>query len=126
VLSCDKNIFKLSSDSKSSYQRDQSELNRGVIFNTRMKNHLHESKSTQYHELLSPRSSRYEQDGNEIICYYDMSAKYGIGYLLSNGNFGVVFNDQTSLTSLSDDCWIYYDRESTRVAMLPESLRKKG
>jgi hypothetical protein len=30
-----------------------------------------------------------------------MSAKYGVGYLLSNGNFGVVFNDQTSLTSLS-------------------------
>ena len=29
-----------------------------------------------------------------------MSDKYGIGYLLSNGNYGVVFNDHTSLTKL--------------------------
>ena len=125
VLSCDKNIFKLSAESKSSYLRDQSELNRGVVFNTRMKNHLQQSKASLANEL-SPRSSRHEQDGNEIICYYDMSAKYGIGYLLSNGNFGVVFNDQTSLTALADDCWLYYDRTAVKLSLLPESLRKKG
>lgn len=55
-----------------------------------------------------------------------MSAKYGIGYLLSNGNFGVVFNDQTSLTAFSDDCWLYYDKKTVKLSMLPESLRKKG
>lgn len=55
-----------------------------------------------------------------------MSSKYGIGYLLSNGNFGVVFNDQTSLTSLADDCFLYYDRRPLRLTLLPESLRKKA
>lgn len=39
VLSCDKNIFKMSmADSSGSY----SELNRGVIFNTKMRNNLKE------------------------------------------------------------------------------------
>ena len=33
-----------------------------------------------------------------------MSQKYGIGYLLSNGNYGVSFNDGTSLTK------IYYSK----------------
>jgi len=37
-----------------------------------------------------------------------MSNKYGIGYLLSNGSFGVIFNDQTSLTSFSDSTYMYY------------------
>lgn len=54
-----------------------------------------------------------------------MSTKYGIGYLLSNGNFGVVFNDQTSLTTL-DNGWVYYDKKSIRLNLLPETLRKKN
>jgi hypothetical protein len=37
----------------------------------------------------------------EKICYLldwiDMTQKYGIGYFLSNGMHGVVFNDQTKL-----------------------------
>lgn len=41
-----------------------------------------------------PKSqNKYEEDANEIICYYDVSSKYGIGYLLSNGNYGVALND---------------------------------
>jgi hypothetical protein len=55
-----------------------------------------------------------------------MSSKYGIGYLLSNGSFGVVFNDQTSLTALTDDCFLYHDRRPLRLSQLPDSLRKKG
>ena len=89
-----------------------------------MRNQLHCSSSTP--SIPSPHSSRYEQDGNEVICYYDMSSKYGIGYLLSNGSFGVVFNDQTSLTTLADDCFLYYDRRPMRLSLLPESLKKKS
>lgn len=48
-----------------------------------------------------------------------MSAKYGMGYLLSNGNFGVVFNDQTSLTALADDSWIYYDKQPLKLPLIP-------
>lgn len=121
ILSCDKNLFKLGEKSTS---RDHSELNRGVVFNTRMRNQLHSSSSIP--TLPSSHSSRYEQDGNEVICYYDMSSKYGIGYLLSNGSFGVVFNDQTSLTALADDCFLYYDRRPMRLSLLPESLKKKS
>jgi hypothetical protein len=89
-----------------------------------MRNQLHTSSSIP--SLPSSQSSRYEQDGNEVICYYDMSSKYGIGYLLSNGSFGVVFNDQTSLTAQADDCFLYYDRRPIRLSLLPESLKKKS
>lgn len=114
VLSCDKNLLKLGDKGSA---RDLSELNRGVMFNTRMRNQLHCSSSSP--SLPSTRASKHEQDGNEVICYYDMSSKYGIGYLLSNGSFGVVFNDQTSLTSLSDDCFIYYDKRPLKITLLP-------
>jgi len=67
----------------------------------------------------------YEQDSNEIICYFDMSVKYGIGYLLSNGNFGVAFNDQTSLTALQTG-YIYYDGTSKKIIELSSFLKKKG
>jgi hypothetical protein len=41
-----------------------------------------------------------------------MREKYGMGYLLSNGNYGVIFNDKTSLTKLEnkDNC-IYYEKK---------------
>jgi len=40
-----------------------------------------------------------------------MSSKYGIGYLLSNGNYGTVFNDQTSLVLLVDNTYLYNDKK---------------
>lgn len=44
VLSCDKNLLKSGSDKGS--LRDLSELNRGVMFNTRMRNQLHHRESS--------------------------------------------------------------------------------
>lgn len=99
VLSCDKNPFKVG-DSISSH----SQLNRGIIFNSRMKVNLRE-------EALQTRAGNYEDDGNEIICYYDASNKYGIGYLLSNGSCGMAFNDQTSLTERGSSL-LYFDGKS--------------
>jgi hypothetical protein len=55
VLSCDKNPFKLHNDKGSG--RDLSELNKGVLFNTRMRNQLHRHDSPS--PSLSPRTSRY-------------------------------------------------------------------
>lgn len=46
----------------------------------------------------SPKTD--DEDLNEIICYYDISDKYGTAYLLSNGNYGIIFNDRTSLTAI--------------------------
>lgn len=30
---------------------------------------------------------------------YDFTRKYGIGYMFSNGNIGILFNDKTSVAS---------------------------
>ena len=72
-------------------------------------------------------------DLNEIICYYDLSEKYGIGYLLSNGNLGVIFNDQTSLTLLQKidgqeetPSYLYYEKKVEVYEDLPEKLTKKA
>ena len=32
-----------------------------------------------------------------IVKYVDYSSKYGMGYKLSNGSYGVVFNDQSKI-----------------------------
>jgi len=32
-----------------------------------------------------------------IVSYVDFSSKYGIGYKLSNGSYGVLFNDSTKI-----------------------------
>jgi hypothetical protein len=74
-----------------------------------MKNHLKEEI------FLPPKLEPYEEDANEIICYYDISSKYGIGYLLSNGSSGVAFNDETSLTETSSSLLYYHKRQLTTV-----------
>jgi hypothetical protein len=57
-----------------------------------------------------------------------MSQKYGIGYLLSNGNYGVTFNDGTSLTKISSlpeegtkklFNYIYYSGHETLLNSIP-------
>ena len=57
-----------------------------------------------------------------------MSQKYGIGYLLSNGNYGVSFNDGTSLTKISSlpeegakklFNYIYYSGHETLLNSIP-------
>ena len=37
----------------------------------------------------------------EIKKWIDYSSKYGIGYLLSNGNIGVYFNDGTKILAFN-------------------------
>jgi len=98
-------MFKMSIDGGRS-SRDSSELNRGVIFNSKMKINLREDVC--FPKKTAKGQNNYEEDGNEIICYYDISSKYGIGYLLSNGNYGVAFNDQTSITETNSNL-LYFD-----------------
>lgn len=35
--------------------------------------------------------------GELIVQYVDFSAKYGVGYKLANGSYGVLFNDSTKI-----------------------------
>ena len=38
------------------------------------------------------------QPGNELVVkFVDFSSKYGLGYMLSNGSYGVLFNDSTKI-----------------------------
>ena len=37
-----------------------------------------------------------------IVKYVDFSSKYGLGYKLSNGSYGVLFNDSTKIVILND------------------------
>ena len=52
------------------------------------------------------------EEEEEIIFHVDWSDKYGIGYILSSGVVGFVFNDKTCLTKCKN---IYYclDKDNT-------------
>lgn len=39
-----------------------------------------------------------------IVQYVDFSSKYGMGYKLSNGSYGVLFNDSTKII-LDPNCF---------------------
>ncbi len=43
-----------------------------------------------YGDKLQPRTEL-------IVQYVDFSSKYGMGYKLSNGSYGVLFNDSTKI-----------------------------
>ena len=44
-----------------------------------------------------------EQEVDELVTkFVDFSSKYGIGYKLSNGAFGVLFNDSTKIITSSN------------------------
>ena len=117
VLSADKKLIKKMDDSGAALSKEVSSLNRGrYIKALRVKSLSKDMKSSTsglgsssrnlkilpqvQKKTALPTTCKYEEDTTEIICYYDMSQKYGIGYLLSNGNYGVVFNDHTSLTKV--------------------------
>jgi len=47
-----------------------------------------------------------QQLGTELVTkFVDFSTKYGLGYKLSNGAFGVLFNDSTKIVTVSSDCF---------------------
>jgi polo-like kinase 1 len=48
------------------------------------------------HELLIQKSE--SQPRTELVVkFVDFSSKYGLGYMLSNGSYGVLFNDSTKI-----------------------------
>lgn len=42
--------------------------------------------------------------------WIDYSSKYGIGYALTNGWFGVYFNDSSKMLSISEDHFYYVEK----------------
>ena len=54
------------------------------------------SALTLDHELLIEKSAT--QPRTELVLkFVDFSSKYGLGYMLSNGSYGVLFNDSTKI-----------------------------
>ena len=47
------------------------------------------------HQLV--RQDKNQPRADLIVKYVDFSSKYGLGYKLSNGSYGVLFNDSTKI-----------------------------
>jgi len=65
-----------------------------------------------------------------IVKYCDYTKKYGIGYLLNNGQTGIYFNDSSKITLHSNHQDVSYHEENGRTRhcsteQYPESLTKK-
>ncbi len=53
-------------------------------------------------------SSQFQEDGTASVKkWIDYSSKYGIGYALTNGYFGVYFNDSSKMLAINDDQFYY-------------------
>ena len=59
---------------------------------------------------LSPENQNIPKSQTEIFVkkWIDFSDKYGIGYLLSNGSYGVYFNDSSNVVMGQNSSKIYY------------------
>lgn len=73
---------------------------------------LHESGSKKTKSSISiQKASRLgpEACGKVLIAkWIDYSSKYGVGYKLSNGIYGVLFNDSTKIVLSKDEYQFYY------------------
>lgn len=92
------------------------------------------SVKVEYASTLGPSESKKTL----ITKWVDYSSKYGIGYKLSNGCYGVLYNDSTKML-LNENCFdfLYVKRESSSKQNIsnlssnytfkeyPESLKKK-
>ena len=54
------------------------------------------SAATIDHDTLIQKSEG-QQRTELVVKFVDFSSKYGLGYMLSNGSYGVLFNDSTKI-----------------------------
>jgi polo-like kinase 1 len=48
------------------------------------------------------QKSALQPDDTLVVRFVDFSSKYGLGYKLSNGAYGVLFNDSTKIITSSN------------------------
>ena len=58
-------------------------------------------------------SSGYKGIDIWVTKWIDYSSKYGLGYILNNGNIGVYFNDSTKILELKDE-FMYIQRNQNK------------
>lgn len=74
------------------------------------------------------------QNESVVVNWVDYSNKYGIGYLLNNGYYGVIFNDSTKMIMKEEDFFYYIEKNSNESEQLmpyainncPHELSKKA
>jgi hypothetical protein len=78
------------------------------FFSARGKENKGDTKAGKEENL---RPDQIEEIKNDVVVleYVDYSSKYGIGYLLSDTNFGVFFNDSTKIICSQEDLVHYID-----------------
>ncbi len=88
---------------------------------------LSTSKSVSKKMVKNP-----EERDVSVRKWIDYSSKYGIGYSLSNGSYGVYFNDSTKVVSFDDKTFHYVEKigkEETITAYgfdgYPPAIKKK-
>ena len=108
----DSNSNSISSNDKNSIKEKDEKLNK--LINDIQTTKLGEEKVNKNNEtggFLNNSNSDEKKDNNEKIIiekFIDRSDKYGIGYLLSNGDIGVYFNDGTKMVLIKLNHNIFY------------------
>ena len=77
-------------------------------------------------ELNGPETFFAKTCETFVTKFVDLSSKFGVGYKLKNGNYGVYFNDHTNLISDSYKC-VFIDKETLKFNLnkVPEHLYDK-
>jgi polo-like kinase 1 len=78
-------------------------------------------------KTTKPSSSKQTEGGGDVWVtkWIDYSRKYGLGYLLSDGSYGVYFNDASKIAMSANGCTFYYiERSHKSAALVPYSLEE--
>lgn len=102
-LATDRNMNSTSKSFRMSTNVQRSGSQRVLRESSNLKN------SQRLDKKNNPRLS-VRNDVVEVKKWIDYSSKYGIGYILNNGNFGVYFNDSTKILASSEENFHYIER----------------
>jgi len=71
--------------------------------------------------------SKSHKHGDELVTrFVDFSSKYGLGYMLSNGAYGVLFNDCTKIVTHENLFhFVYFERVRESESQLQTTEQKK-
>ena len=92
---------------------------------------IRNSEGNKRTEVLSGYQGTEKGPGIWVKKWVDYSAKYGVGYLLSNNSVGVYFNDSSKLVSDSVGARFKYQPKKSSeeifytLELMPQELRKK-
>jgi len=70
--------------------------------------------------------SKSDKHGDELVTrFVDFSSKYGLGYMLSNGVYGVLFNDCTKIVTHQNLFHFVYFERVRESESQPQTIEQK-